>query len=373
MFYSASLRSGDVWRGRRPWAPICFLLVLMGTTPVMTGTALGSHSNGAAHTAVKARTAIETDTIKPVRSIKPARSAAWNIGRNIVNAMEYPWSAIGRINAGGRNFCTGVLISAKHVLTEAHCLFNATEGRWWSRKELYFIAGYQSDKYLIHSKILAYDVPPDYLPRQGRTLANVMSDWAVITLETSVGYQAGWFALQWLDRTVQARIRRGEAFVLQAGYRQAASHGISVNVGCSFQTFAKADKGLQGACSRLQAAPELPTFIFMDGEVRAVANQVMRSRTVTNGAARDITRSIRNAGAVWGKSRAPAHNSPAASVPRDTITTLLTSLGFMNGATAGKDGESLTRAISDFQGRSGLPVTGRPSLPLLGQLMDVTF
>ena len=39
--------------------------------------------------------------------------------RMIVNALEYPWSAIGRVNLGGRGHCTGFLVSERHVLTAA--------------------------------------------------------------------------------------------------------------------------------------------------------------------------------------------------------------------------------------------------------------
>ncbi|MCH8808316.1 MAG: hypothetical protein IH993_00555, partial [Proteobacteria bacterium] len=34
-------------------------------------------------------------------------------GRMIVEAMEYPWSALGRVNTGGRGFCTGILIGPR--------------------------------------------------------------------------------------------------------------------------------------------------------------------------------------------------------------------------------------------------------------------
>ena len=53
-------------------------------------------------------------------------------GRLIVEAMEYPWSALGRLNTGGRGFCTGILIGPRLVLSRAHCLYNGTEGRWWA-------------------------------------------------------------------------------------------------------------------------------------------------------------------------------------------------------------------------------------------------
>ena len=44
-------------------------------------------------------------------------------GRVMVDAMEYPWSALGRVNAGGKGYCTGALISDRHVLTKANCLY----------------------------------------------------------------------------------------------------------------------------------------------------------------------------------------------------------------------------------------------------------
>ena len=107
----------------------------------------------------------------------------------IVEAWEYPWSALGRVNTGGRGYCTGILVSPSHVLASAPCLYNSIEGRWWHTSEVHFVAGYQRDRYLANSPVSAYQAAPAYDPRAGASLGNIANTWALITLGKPIGQE----------------------------------------------------------------------------------------------------------------------------------------------------------------------------------------
>ena len=59
----------------------------------------------------------------------------------VLPMSEYPWSAFVRVNLGGIDYCTGILIGRNRVYVQAHCLSNHIEGRRWSPDEIIVLAG----------------------------------------------------------------------------------------------------------------------------------------------------------------------------------------------------------------------------------------
>ncbi len=286
-------------------------------------------------------------------------------GRLIVEAMEYPWSALGRLNTGGRGFCTGILIGPRLVLSGAPCLYNGTEGRWWAPNELHFVAGYQRDASIIHAGVAGYEVAPGFSGGAATSLAAAAGDWALVTLEAPIGLRAGWLALQRLDRDAQARLALGQGLALQAGYRRGWEHSVTVKLGCLDRWRAA---GRDGPCAAAPANPELPFLVFLDGEARALANPLLWARAEAGRIATPEFRALPHRGATWGRSRAPNGGGPAAPVPTNTVTRLLRHLGYLDW-TGPRDGKARDIAIRGAERGHGLPPTGRPSPALLAKLL----
>ncbi|WP_419901296.1 trypsin-like serine peptidase [Kiloniella sp.] len=224
-----------------------------------------------------------------------------------VNANTFPWSTIGRLNVGGRTYCTAVMIGTKHLYTQANCLYNKAEKRWWKESELHYRAGYQHDKHIASSNISRVEIADAYNPKAPDSLASIANNWALITLNKPLGKHTGWLGIKGLNKGMRQKLKSGSAKMFNAGYHSGWEHAVRLSNGCSSKVSKQIIPGVGAIPCRGQDVRQrsLPTIYYQNGSYQLVSSAVFTQSDSPRRNDSWVFASLKNAKRTWGSSHRP--------------------------------------------------------------------
>ncbi|WP_020594242.1 trypsin-like serine peptidase [Kiloniella laminariae] len=234
-------------------------------------------------------------------------TAHLDLTKGTVNAEGYPWSTLGRLNIGGRAFCTGVMVGKNHLYTQAHCLYNKSEKRWWKAEELHYRAGYQRDRHIGSSDITRIEISESYDPSNPNSLASMTGDWALITLKEPLGRRTGWLGLKNMDQGLRQKLRSGTASVFNAGYHSGWSHAVKLSSNCSQDVSRQTIPGIGSIPCRESRENQrsLPTILYQNGTYKLVSSAAFNRNDGPKRKDSHAFASLKTASSEWGHSQRP--------------------------------------------------------------------
>ena len=197
-------------------------------------------------------------------------------GRIVVDALNYPWSAIGRVNVAGRTHCTGFLVSERHVLTAGHCLYDKSRERWHPPSDVHFVAAYQFDQILMHSPVAFYRHADDRDLSLASNVKASREDWAVLTLREPIGRSAGWLGMMVLEETSPELVVADHAAMVQAGYSARRPHAITISRGCEPMRSLPKQNIFLHACEIMDGDSGSPWLVYRNGQFFAAGLHVLK-------------------------------------------------------------------------------------------------
>lgn len=194
--------------------------------------------------------------------------------RVIVESLEWPWSAVVKVNRRTGGFCTGVLVAPDKVLTAAHCLWLLRTHHWLTPDALHVVVNYRRGDWTDDAPVLSYVMGPDgALPREGDNAALGL-DWALLTVARPLGEP--------IPLAAPGTETAGpDEAMMQAGFSQDARHVPTMNRACRLVAMIQGGALFLHDCDAVSGDSGSPLMIAApDGSVRLVG---IHSATVDRG------------------------------------------------------------------------------------------